>query len=72
MYQRHRSEQQASSKSGVIPRPVVEPETRREAPPPETLPEADENASATTGVLPVVSEGEDQSAERDDDNASGQ
>jgi hypothetical protein len=65
--------EQALSKSGVIPRAKIEPEHDRERPPerPTTLPEHPEETGATTGIMPVVAEGKDTSAERDDDKASG-
>lgn len=57
-----------ASKSGIIKRPILEPKVLYEPPPPpSTLPEM-RDEGATTGAMPVVSEGEDDSAERDDDN----
>ena len=56
-------------KSGVMPR--VEIERRLRQPPvPVTLPELPDD-DGSTGVLRVISEGEDRSAERDDDSAAG-
>ena len=59
------------SKSGVIPRPVIEPELRREPiRPPQLQDNIDINGS-TTGVIHVVQEGDDKSAIGDDDAAEG-
>jgi hypothetical protein len=63
-------EHAAFSKTGVIRRSNVEPATQRDPERPTTLPEMHDKGS-TTGVLPVVTEGEDRSAERDNDAASG-
>jgi hypothetical protein len=64
------SGRRSTTKSGVFKRPVIEPEIRKEAPPPEHLPGASDTG-ATTGMMPVVTEGEDGTAERDDDTARG-
>lgn len=59
------------SKSGMFPRPAfTEGEARREPPPPppKHLP-GKFDGGATTGSMPVVTEGEDHSAERDNDRA---
>jgi hypothetical protein len=61
----------SASKSGIMPRPVLEPEGRREPPQPSTLPEMREEDSATTGAFPVVSEGHDSSAVGDVDKVRG-
>jgi hypothetical protein len=63
-----RDRQSALSKSGFLPRPVFEPEGRKEPPPPPvSLPEFRDEQSATTGIFPIVSEGYDSSAVGDDD-----
>ena len=62
----------STSKSGMFPRPAfVENEQRQEAPPPPSHPPEYFDAGATTGKMPVVTEGEDSSAERDADRAAG-
>jgi len=58
------------TESGLIPLPNFEPETTKEPPRPTTLPEL-RDQGATTGMMPVITEGEDLSAERDDDSADG-
>jgi hypothetical protein len=59
------------SKSGVMKRPVLEPEGRREAPlPPATLPEI-KDSGATTGTMPAIREGHDSSAVGDTDRING-
>jgi hypothetical protein len=60
------------TKSGVFPRAVIEPPARREAPPPPNhLPES-KGEGATTGRIRIaMTEGEDKSADRDEDAAAG-
>ncbi|GAB4335670.1 MAG: hypothetical protein Kow00117_18630 [Phototrophicales bacterium] len=59
-----------TSKTGTFKRPNLEPEAARdERNRPLTLPEYPRDPNATTGVIPVVTEGEDTSAERDNDKA---
>lgn len=59
------------TKSGIMPRPVLEPEDRREPPPPPSVAEIDDqDKTTTTGKLPIVTEGEDRSAEREHDPAT--
>lgn len=59
------------SKSGIMPRPVLEPENRREPPMPQSAAEIDDqDKTTTTGRLPIVTEGEDRSAEREHDPAT--
>lgn len=58
-------------KSGVLPRVEIERRLlRRDPPAPTTLPEVPDH-DGSTGVMRVISEGEDPSAERDDDTAAG-
>ena len=59
------------TESGMIPRINLEPNAPKEPPRPTTLPEM-RDIGATTGIMPVITEGEDISAERDDDSADGQ
>lgn len=61
---------QSKSKSGLMPRPVLEPEDSSEPPRPSTLPEMPDSES-TTGAMPVVSEDEDSPTERDEDAVAG-
>jgi hypothetical protein len=64
-------QERPSSKSGVLPRPVLEPENRHEPPvPPTTLPEL-KDSGATTGTMPAVREGHDSSAVGDVDRING-
>ena len=57
------------SKSGILKRSAIEPENRLEKPAPKTKRE-DKQPKAKTGVIPIIpEEGEDLSAERDDDAA---
>lgn len=68
------------TQTGVFPRPDFgdepAPETPRETPPrPLAPPEyavfmEKEAGAATTGMMPVVTEGEDASADRDDDQVT--
>jgi len=62
-----RSRKQAVSKSGLMPRPVfdAEPNLLRERVPEQ--PEKHVDTGATTGIMPIVTEGEDCTASRDDD-----
>jgi hypothetical protein len=57
----------SATKSGVIPRIIIEPPEPREPVRPTTLPELRSNDSATTGVFSVVSEGFDTTAIGDED-----
>lgn len=61
---------QSKTKSGLIPRPVLEPEDNSSPPPPNGLPEMPDPDS-TTGAMPVVSEGDDSPIERDEDAVAG-
>lgn len=57
--------------SGVMPLPILEPLEKREPPMPRSLPEIDDRSSgSTTGIMPVVREGHDTSAEREKDPAT--
>lgn len=65
----HTSEQ-AVSKSGMLPRPIVlDQKLMRETPPPTSMNEV-RDEGATTGIMTIVVEGEDDSAERDDDKGN--
>lgn len=65
--QRRRS---SHSKSGVMPRPVIEPENRRQAS--DDAPEDDpQNNLAKTGQMPPIDELEDQTAVGDQDTVDG-
>jgi hypothetical protein len=68
MIDKPRTRPQAISKSGLLLRSVLEPESRQDVSPPSKLPEQPDDG-ATTGIMPVVSEGEDRSAQRDSDSA---
>lgn len=58
--------EQALSKSGVLPRPIlVDQKLLRETPPPIASDLRDDGA--TTGIIQIIVEGEDKSAQRDDD-----
>lgn len=69
MSERTRTNTPASSQSGVLPRPVLEPEDRHESPPPS--PTARQDTGAFNSSAPVVTEGQDRSAERDQDSDKG-
>lgn len=59
-----------TSKTGTYKHMKVEPEApRQELDRPLTLPEYPRDHSSTTGAIPIVTEGEDTSAERDNDKA---
>ena len=59
------------TQSGTIPRSLVEPVLDHEAPNPNELhKQRDENQGPITTTLPVVKEGEDDSAERDEDQVN--
>lgn len=68
MFNKSRTKQQAATKSGLIPRPVFEPEIRHE--PTITMTPHTEDDGGATGTMPVITEGEDKSAERDQDTGS--
>ena len=59
------------SESGIMPRPVTEPDRRREGPHRPQWADQRDKEKGTTGTVPVVTEGEDKSAERDEDDAGG-
>jgi len=61
------------TKSGVFPRAVIEPPAQREAPPPPPshLPESKGEGATTGRIRIVMTEGEDESADRDEDAATG-
>lgn len=59
-----------TSQSGVLPRPVLEPEVRQESPPPSPATRQD-SAGALNSGTPVITEGRDGSAQRDQDSAKG-
>lgn len=65
-----KTEQSASTKSGVMRRPFFEGESRREPPLPPTVPEGKED-EGTTGAIPVVNEGRDLTAIGDADRING-
>ncbi len=61
------------TESGTFKLPEeLQPKTRREPPKPTSLPEYVEEHGATTGINPIIPEGEDTSADLDDDPATGQ
>jgi hypothetical protein len=68
MVDKLRTRPQALTKSGLLLRSILEPESRQDVSPPSRLPEQP-NDGATTGIMPVISEGEDRSAQRDSDSA---
>ena len=70
MPDKHQESLEDAHKSGVLPRIEIERRLlRRDPPAPTTLPELPDHEA--TGVVPVISEGEDRSAERDDDTPTG-
>lgn len=64
---RDTQQQDRFSRTGMVPRPTFEPEQRQESKRPTTLPEQPPDA-ATTGTVPIISEGRDERAERDSDS----
>ncbi|GEM_PF-2299204 len=56
------------SKSGVFPRPVIEPEMHLDDSRPTILPEKRDAGGATTGNIQTVREGIDSSNEQSDDD----
>jgi len=59
------------TQTGSMPRSEIEPELNREAPPP-SLPELrDEDQSATTGEMPIVSDRMEEDKTRDEDSPTG-
>ncbi|MCU0495854.1 MAG: hypothetical protein MUF87_00730 [Anaerolineae bacterium] len=66
-----KNQKSSVSKSGIMPRPVFEPESRREPPPPPTIPEGKGDDGSTTGSIPIVTEGTDYSAIGDADRVHG-
>ena len=60
------------TRSGSIPRSLVEPVVDHESPSPtKSSQQHDEDHRPATTTTPVVKEGEDNSAERDEDAVSG-
>jgi hypothetical protein len=58
----------AGSETGALPRIDMEPEIQHEPPQPTSVPEIDDRGSIT-GIIPLISEGEDV-AKQSDDSAS--
>jgi len=70
MPERTRTTQNATTQSGVLPRPVLEPHDQHESPPPSPA-SRQNNAGAVNSSAPVVTEGQDRSAQRDHDSDKG-
>jgi len=62
----------ATHKSGIHPRPNIEPDGKREPSRPPLLPELRNDVGATTGTVPVVREGQDTYAIGDEDSVNEQ
>lgn len=64
--------QDNQSRTGAIPRQQVQEALRlRELTRPTTLPEITPDTGSTTGIMPIVSEPDDEAAPRDSDAPAG-
>jgi hypothetical protein len=61
----------STTQSGILPRPILEPEDRHEAPPTHTPTTELTNSAVVDEVTPVITEGKDNTAQRDRDKAEG-
>lgn len=59
----------AGTETGALPRIDVEPETQHEPPQPGTVPEINDDRGSITGIIPIITEGEDE-AKKSDDSAT--
>jgi hypothetical protein len=59
----------AGTETGAMPRIDVEPEIQHEPPQPTSVPEINDDRGSITGIIPLISEGEDE-AKQSDDSAS--
>jgi|GEM_PF-2896654 len=59
----------AGTGTGALPRVDVEPEIQHEPPQPPYLPEVNGDPGSVTGIIPLITEGEDE-AKQSDDSAS--
>lgn len=64
------TERRSTTKSGIMPRPVLEPDSKREPPMPLTHMEI-KTESDTSSVFPDIKEGHDTSAIGDSDYVNG-
>ena len=56
----------AGTETGAIPRIDVDPETQHEPPQPINLPEIGDDRGSITGIIPMITEGEDEVKKSDD------
>jgi hypothetical protein len=56
----------AGTETGALPRIDIEPEIQHEPPQPPYLPEIDGDPGSVTGIIPLISEGEDTAKQSDD------
>jgi len=61
----------SGSETGALPRVDMEPEVQHEPPEPPHLPEIDTDHGGVTGVLPIITEGEDEAKQSDDSSTAG-
>lgn len=64
---------EALTQTGMMPRSILEPDTKSDPPPkPTTMPEFLEKDSANTGTFRAVIEGEDDTTDQDEAYSTGQ
>jgi hypothetical protein len=56
----------AGTETGAIPRIDLQPEIQHEPPQPTSVPEIDDDPGSITGIVPLISEGEDEAKQSDD------
>ena len=62
----------AGTETGALPQIDVEPEIQHEPPQPPYLPEINDDPGSVTGILPLISEGEDDAKQADDSATAGE
>jgi len=63
---------QPGSETGPIIRIDAEPEVQHEPPQPRDVPEIDDDRGSVTGIIPLISEGEDNAKQSDDSATAGE
>jgi hypothetical protein len=66
-----KSRREVGTETGAIRRIDVEPETQHEPPEPSHVPELDDDRGSVTGIIPLISEGEDNAKQSDDSATAG-
>jgi hypothetical protein len=56
----------AGTETGALPRIDVQPDIQHEPPQPTSVPEVNDDRGSITGIIPLISEGEDEAKNPDD------